>query len=258
VDWGLGSYARIAEALAPAAASAIEAAGVRPGERVLDVGCGTGNAALLAAARGAVVTGVDPTASLLEQAAAAAEDRGVQATFVTGDAGGLPVPDASFDVVVSVFGVIFAPDAQAAAAELARVTAPDGRIVLTAWLPGGAFAEAMGLLRRAIAAAGEPASPPPASWHDREWVTGLIGPLGFTVDVEERALAFTGASASEFAQAQLADHPIWVGARNLLESRGDWPELRDRAVECFEAANEDPDGFRVTSRYVLTSARRAV
>jgi SAM-dependent methyltransferase len=273
MDWGLGSYRRIAQELLPAAASAVEAAGVLPGERVLDVGCGTGNAALLAAERGARVTGVDPTPSLLALAVADAEDRGVEATFVAGDAGGLPVPDASIDVVISVFGVIFAPDAQAAAAELGRVTAPAGRIVLTAWLPGGVFAEAIGLRRRAVAAAGpggdvlevgsdgfgeKTAGPPPASWHDREWVAGLLGPLGFAVEVQERTLAFTGASARDFAEAELADHPMWVGTRNLLEPRGDWPALHERAIELFERANGDPEGFRVTSRYVLVSARRAL
>lgn len=257
MDWGLGRYQRIAQELLPAAASVIEAAGLRRGERVLDVGCGTGNAALLAAERGARVTGVDPAASLLELAVTDAEERGVKATFVTGDATRLPVADASFDAVLSVFGVIFAPDAHAAAAELARVTAADGRIVLTAWLPGGVFAEAMGLRRQAIAAARGPVGPPPASWHDREWVTRLLGPLGFAVDVQERTLAFGGASARDFAEGEFADHPMWVGSRNLLEPRGDWPALRDRAVERFEAANEDPDGFRVTSRYALVSARRA-
>jgi SAM-dependent methyltransferase len=257
VDWGLGSYRRIATELLPAAASVIELAGVRAGERVLDVGCGTGNAALLAAELGAAVIGVDPTASLLELAVADARERRLEATFLPGDAADLPVADASIDVVVSVFGVIFAPDARAAAAELARVTAPAGRIVLTAWLPGGVFAEAIGMRRRAIAAAGGPVGPPPAAWHDREWVSGLLGPLGFVVACDERALEFVGGSAREFAEAELADHPLWVATRNLLEPRGAWSELRDRAIERFEAANEDPGGFRVTSRYAVVSARRA-
>ena len=104
----------------------LDAAGLRPGERVLDVGCGTGNAALLAAERGAGVVGVDPAGSLLELAAADAAGRGLEATFLVGDAGDLPVADESIDLVVSVFGVIFAPDAGAAAAELARVSARPG------------------------------------------------------------------------------------------------------------------------------------
>jgi SAM-dependent methyltransferase len=257
VDWGLGNYGRIAGGLLPAAASVLAAAELRPGERVLDVGCGTGNAAVLAAERGGRVVGVDPAGSLLELAAADAGERGVEATFLVGDAAGLPVADGSVDLVVSVFGVIFAPDAEGAAAELGRVTAPGGRIVLSAWLPGGVFAEAMKLRRKAIAAAGYAGGRAPAPWHDRQAVTRLLGGFGFTVELEEDTLAFTGASPLEFAEAELSDHPVWVATRRVLEPRGEWRELHDRAVEVFVAANEDPAGFRATSRYVIVSARRA-
>jgi SAM-dependent methyltransferase len=257
MDWGLGRYERIAAELLPVAASAIQAAGLRPGERVLDVGCGTGNAALLAAERGARVVGVDPTRSLLELAGTAAEERGLAVTLLAGDAGALPFADADFDVVLSVFGVIFAPDAPAAAGELARVTTPDGRIVLSAWLPGGVFAQAMRLRRDAIAAAGAPGGPPPGAWHDRDWVDALLGPFGFSVEVAEQTLAFTGDSSVDFAEAELADHPLWVATRELLEPRGEWQALHDRAVGLFAAANEDSSGFRVTSRYALVSARRS-
>ncbi len=255
-DWGAGNYARIAIGLLPAAAGVIAAAELRPGERVLDVGCGTGNAALLAAERGADVIGVDPAASLVELAGAAAGERGVEATFVVGDAAGLPVPDGSIDLVVSVFGVIFAGDAPAAGAELARVTAPSGRIVLSAWLPGGVFGEAMRLRRKAVAASGRAGGRPPGAWHDREAVADLLGRSAFTVEVEERALSFSGRSPAEFACAELADHPVWVATREVLEPRGEWQEVQDRTVELFAAANEDPAAFRVTSRYVIVSARR--
>ncbi|HWH12977.1 MAG TPA: methyltransferase domain-containing protein [Solirubrobacteraceae bacterium] len=258
MDWGRGRYERIAGELLPVAASVIEAAGVQPGERVLDVGCGTGNAALLAAERGARVVGVDPAASLLELAAADAEDRGVEASFIEGTAGALPVADGGFDAVLSVFGVIFAPDADAAAAELARVTSPAGRIVVSAWLPGGVFTEAMKVRREAIGrVTGPNTGRPAAAWHDREAVAGLLGRFGFEVEVAVQSLEFTGASAGEYAEAELADHPMWVGARDLLEPAGAWPAVRDRVVELFAAANEDRDAFRVTSRYVLVTARRA-
>lgn len=136
VDWGVGHYEQTASQLLPAAELLVEQAAPLAGTRVVDVGCGTGNAALLAAARGARVTGVDPALRLLEVARRRAAAAALEVTFLTGEAAALPLPDNSADVVLSVFGVIFAPDPQAAAAELARVTAHDGRILLTAWIPG--------------------------------------------------------------------------------------------------------------------------
>ena len=152
VDWGLGRYEHTAQQLRPAARVLVNHANVTRDERVVDVGCGTGNAALIAAGRGARVKGVDPAMRLLKVARGRAAARGLDVTFVHGEAASLPLADASADVVLSNFGVIFASDAVAAADELARVTAPGGRIVLTAWLPVGAIHE---IGRAAMAAIGE-------------------------------------------------------------------------------------------------------
>src|ERR671930_795218 len=143
VDWGLGRYEDTAARLEPAARVVVERAAPAPGEHVVDVGCGTGNAALLAAERGARVTGVDPAARLLEVARQEAAARRLDATFATGTAAELPLADGVADVALSVFGVIFAPDPRAAATELARVTAPGGRIVVSAWIPSGPIHEAV-------------------------------------------------------------------------------------------------------------------
>src|SRR5882757_10553132 len=104
IDWGTGRYEETAGQLLPASEAVVEAARVRAGERVLDVGCGTGNAALLAARAGARVIGVDPAARLLEVARAAATAEGLDAAFVEGEAAALPLDDASADAVLSVFG----------------------------------------------------------------------------------------------------------------------------------------------------------
>src|SRR5207237_2974104 len=119
----------------------VDVAAPQRGQHVVDVGGGDGNAALLAAARGARVTGIDPATRLLAVAARRAEERSLDATFLEGAADAMPLPDANADAIVSVFGLIFAPDAGAAAAELARVVAPDGRVVFSAWRPHGALAE---------------------------------------------------------------------------------------------------------------------
>ncbi len=146
-DWGLGHYERTAAQLAPASGVVVERAAPRGSERVLDLGCGTGNAALLAAARGATVTGVDPAPRLLEIARARAVDHGVDITFARGEAAALPMESGSVDVLLSVFGVTFAADPGAAAAEMARVTAPRGRIVLSAW-PAGAVRQVVRMSTR--------------------------------------------------------------------------------------------------------------
>lgn len=259
MDWSIGEYEHIAAQLLPAARVVIGHAAPRRGEHVVDVGCGTGNAALLAAERGARVTGIDPAGRLLDLATAQAEAAGADASFVSADAGRLPLSDSAADVVVSVFGVMFATDASLAVAEMARIAVPDGRIVLSSWMPGGALADVMRLRGEAIAAAGVPqGGPAPFAWHERAAMRSVFAPLGFTLDFHEEELSFTASSsAEEFVDAELRAHPAWVEARSVLEPRGEMEGIRERAVEIFKSANEDPAGFRVTSRYVVASARRA-
>jgi SAM-dependent methyltransferase len=256
-DWGHGHYERTAAQLMPAARVVVEHAAPIAGERVLDVGCGTGNAALLAAERGARVTGVDPAPRLLEVARAQAAERGLTADFVAGDAAALPLADGEADLVLSLFGVIFAPDAAAAAAELGRVTAPAGRVVFTAWIPEGAISRMNRLAREAVARAlGMPPAPPPFAWHEHEALDTLLRPLGFEVSLEEHQLPFTGASARDFLDAELANHPVALAGRAVLEPRGELAPLRERMLDVLEEANEDPDAFRVTSRYLAATATR--
>jgi SAM-dependent methyltransferase len=256
MDWGLGCYEYIAAQLRPAAVVAINRAGPGPDEHVVDVGCGTGNASLLAGALGARVTGVDPAPRLLHVAEAAAAAGGFDARFLQGEAAQLPLADSSADAVVSVFGVIFAPKAFEAAAEMARVTTPDGRIVLTAWMPGGALGEVIRLRRGAIAATGESTGPLPFDWHEQEAVASLLGPHGFSVECDHQQLVFSGSSPQEFLEAELRLHPGWIAARAVLEPQGAMQSVRARALKILEAANEDAAGFRITSQYVVTTARR--
>jgi ubiquinone/menaquinone biosynthesis C-methylase UbiE len=113
----------------------VRAVGVREGDDVLDVACGTGNAAIRAAGRGPRVTGVDLTPELFEAGRAEAAAAGVEVEWVEGDAEALPFPDESFDVVVSVFGCMFAPRHEVTARELARALPPGGRLGVCAWTP---------------------------------------------------------------------------------------------------------------------------
>jgi SAM-dependent methyltransferase len=256
MDWNVGEYEHIATQLLPAARVVIDHAAPREHEHVVDIGCGTGNAALLAAERGARVTGIDPAHRLLDVARGEAAVRGLDARFLCGEAARLPLADSTAEAVVSVFGVIFASEAPGAVAEMARIATPAGRIVVSAWMPGGALADVMRMRGDALAAAGIHGGAAPFAWHDRAALTSAFAPHGFSVDLSEEQLAFTAASPRDFLDAELHVHPGWIAARAVLEPRGEIQAVRDRAFEILGAANEDPTGFRVTSRYVVATARR--
>jgi len=251
VDWGDGDYGRIAAALAPAADLLVARARVAAGDRVLDVACGTGNAALAAARRGAIVTGVDASAGLVARAARRLGDEGLAADFRTGQAEDLPVGDAEFDVVLSVFGVIFSADPPRAAAELVRVARPDGVIALTAWVPEGAVAAAGGILWGAVSGRRYGRTP----WAAPGSLQELLEAAGMRdVAIEEDALAFTGPSPQGWLREQEDHHPVWRAARRTL---GDgYAAVHDDMLRVLAEGNEDPCAFRVTSRYWAVRARR--
>ena len=259
VDWGVGRYERTAAQLAPVAGVVVERAAPQPGERVLDLGTGTGNAALLAAARHATVIGVDPAARLLEVARARAADAGLDATFELGEGAAIPVESGTIDATVSVFGVIFAPDPAAAAAELARVTAPHGRIVLSAWLPGGAVGELVRMSRQtAMAALDAPPGPPPFAWHDQTKLSDLLAPHGFEVSIERHDHTFTAPSLEDFLEVQMVDHPLSSAARAMLEAQGKADvQADDRRARPRDPHRGQRDGRRVRRHQRLRGGYRA-
>ena len=257
IDWGAGHYETTAAQLAPVAAVAVQRASLRPGERVLDLGCGTGNAALLAARAGTTVTGVDPAARLLEVAQERAAAEGAKIDFILGDAASIPLAAASVDAIVSVFALIFAPGPGDAAAEMCRVLGPGGRIVLSAWLPTGTVFEvnsvAADTVRRAVGA------PLPAKgfpWHDRDALAGLFGTYGFGVELEEHSLTFSAASVDEYLEVESRNHPMAVTGIAVLEQLGQAEALRKRLRHILTEGNEDPDAFSATSRYVVAILTR--
>jgi len=257
IDWGVGRYEVTAAQLLPAAGEAVAVAAPQPGERVVDVGCGTGNAALLAAATGARVTGVDPATRLLEVARQRAADDGLDVEFLPGDAAALPLPDASADLILSVFGVIFAPDPAAAIAEMARVLAPAGRIVITSWLPGGAVGRIASTAQAAVRdALGLPASTPGLAWHNPDQVAGVAAAYGLRVSAVERTIAFTAGSPEEFVDTDRENHPMAISGAAVLDARGESDALRQRLIDIAIEDNEDPSAFRATSRYVILTLSR--
>ncbi len=252
LNWGDGNYERTARTLEPVAEVVLDAAEIVTGERVLDVACGTGNAALIGARRGARAVGVDPAEALVEIARERATASGVEASFVVGDALDLPVADAAFDAVVSVFGVIFAPDADRAAAELLRATRPGGRVVLTSWVPSGPIS-AVG---RALFTALPTSAPAPARWGDPEWAREMLTRHGAaSVEIREHTLPFSAASPDAWFADQDLHHPVWRWVRRQVTDER-WGQLREESVALLSDANEDPSAFRTTSRYLVVTARR--
>jgi ubiquinone/menaquinone biosynthesis C-methylase UbiE len=181
VMWGNGPYQRITETIADVHEVVVERLTPGQGDRWLDLACGTGATAERAATSGARVTGVDLAPVLIETAKERAAELGLEIEYVVGDVERLPLADASFDKVSSTCGIMFAPDHEAAARELARVTAPGGRIALANWTPTGGLAKMFKVM-----APYQPAPPPsnPFDWGDESRVRELLGEW-FDLELEE-------------------------------------------------------------------------
>lgn len=247
-EWGAGCYEETATELAPASEVAVAALGLTGAERVLDVGCGTGNAALVAANAGARVTGLDPSPRLLE----VARERLPRGAFVRGDGADLPFADAEFDAAVSVFGVIFARPAERAVAEIARVVRPGGSVAVTAWPPRGPLFAAVRLMRETIARVCPAEGPPPADWGDPEVLERLLGPYG-VLRVVERELRHERMTPQERWERWERLNPMWIAARGLLEPAGEWDGLREDAIAALGETSLDAGA---ASPYLLAVLQR--
>src|ERR671919_1376041 len=186
--WAAGDFGMIAWNTAFVGEVLCEEVDLRAGQRVLDVACGTGNTALSAGRRFCEAVGVDFVPALIERARERAAAERLPTTFEVADAENLPFEDASFDVVLSIFGSMFAPDQERAAAELVRVCRPGGRIGLANWTPEGF----VGQMLRAV---GGYVPPPagvrsPVEWGKESRLRELFDDGGVKVDVTEREFVF--------------------------------------------------------------------
>lgn len=173
--WSLGDYPAVAAEVIPATGPAlVQACGIHAGQRVLDVGAGSGNAAIPAALTGADVIASDLAPALLDAGRQHAEAQGATLEWQEADAEALPYADAGFDVVMSCVGVMFAPHHQAAAAELTRVCRPGGTIGLLSWTPQG-FIGQMFATMKPYAPPPPPGAQPPPLWGDESHVRSLLG-----------------------------------------------------------------------------------
>src|SRR5215207_7931160 len=196
--WTSGNYARIGDTLVIMGELLCEAVDVHAGDKVLDVATGSGNTAISAARRFCNVTGIDYVPGLTEHARKRAEVEGLQITFEVGDAEDLPYPDASFDVVLSTLGVMFAPDQEKVAEELLRVCRPGGKIGLANWTPDGFIGNMLRTLGKHVPP--PPGIKPPPLWGTEERLRGLLGEGVASLEVRQRSYMLRYPSAGYFIE----------------------------------------------------------
>ena len=251
--WAAGDYAVIAQLIEDVAEVCVEAAGIEADQDVLDVATGTGNAALLAAERGATVTGLDLTPELFDRARERAAEAGAEVEWVEGDAEDLPFDDASCDRVLSTSGVQFAPRHKVVAEELARVCRPGGLMVLCNWRSTGMIGELFKLMGRYLPPPPDFATSP-ALWGDENHVRSLFDGLGVELSFEQRSCDIPFDSPEEYAQYFEVHYGPTLKAKQALEPEGRWEQLRGEWLELIGRFFEPARGV-VQDYWVITGRR---
>ena len=251
VMWGNGPYDRITATLTDIHELVMQRLDPQPGERWLDLACGTGAVAERAARAGADVVGVDLAPALIDTAQENAREKGLEIDYRVGDCERLELDDASFDAVSSTLGIMFAPDHEAAARELARVTRPQGRICLANWTPTGGLAAMFKVMAPFM-----PAPPPssPFAWGDETRVRELLGDA-FELDISEHVSTARMPSGEAFWQLFSTSYgPTKTAADALDDERRE--EFRRTWVDFFESNYRSNGGVAHTREYLLDSGVR--
>lgn len=255
--WGLGNYARVADELIPELGQVlVEACEIGPGDHVLDIAAGTGNAAVPAALAGAEVTASDLSPDLLEIGRSRAAEAGAESvTWQEADAEALPFADGEFDVAMSCVGIMFTPFHEKSAAELVRVVRPGGRIGLISWTPEGFIGQMFAAMKPFMPPPPEGAQPPPR-WGDEEHVRGLLGDRVGSFRAEKRSVAIdsfdTGAEFRDFFKACYG--PTIVAYRGIADDASRTAEL-DAALA--ELGDRYVDSGTMRWEYLLVTAVRS-
>jgi ubiquinone/menaquinone biosynthesis C-methylase UbiE len=226
--WALGDYHRFStEQMRGAGAALVAAAGIGPGQRVLDVAAGTGNVAIQAAEAGATVVASDLEPAHFAPGRREARARGVEVEWIAADAQQLPFGDGEFDVVTSAFGVMFAPDHQRAAAELARVCRPGGTIALASFTPEGLGGEFFGLLAPYLPAP-PPGALPPLLWGTEDHVRELLGDRVQALEMRRETYVERAADPQAYRELFKATFGPVIAAYAALDGEHDRRAALDR------------------------------
>ncbi len=251
--WSAGDYDAVAEQFWDVGAVVAETAAIEPGMQVLDVATGTGNAAIRAAAAGAEVVGLDLTPELFDNARRRAALAGVSVEWVEGDAEALPFEDASFERVLSAFGVMFAPRHRVAAEELVRTCRPGGTIVVANWTPDG-------FVGNVIATIGSYLPPPPpiaqrpTLWGEEAHLRTILGGQ-VLLALERRSVDFVHSSIDVMVSELEEQFGPMVVSRQLLQADRYAALVADlRAL--LERTNVGDGEARIPSEYLLAVGLR--
>jgi SAM-dependent methyltransferase len=255
--WAAGDFDAVVEFIWEAGGAAAEGAACGPSDRVLDIAAGSGNAAIQAAQRGSQVVASDLTPELFVPGRRRAEAAGVELEWVEADAEELPFEDASFDAAVSTFGIMFAPRQSVAAAELARVVRPGGRIALCSWQPAGFVGEMFATIGRFLTPPPPPEGPP-VRWGTEEGAHELLGG-SFDINCESRTLRQRfDAPVDEMTDFFMDRFGPMVMARRALEPQGRWDEFVTAYRELTYDWNEADNGVSasIPAMYLLVTGTR--
>jgi ubiquinone/menaquinone biosynthesis C-methylase UbiE len=253
--WASGDYSVIGTTLQIVGETLCEAVDLRAGERVLDVAAGNGNASLAAARRFAVVTSTDYVPALLERGKARAAADGLEIAFAEADAEALPFPDASFDVVLSTFGVMFTADHRRAADELLRVVRPEGRIGLANWTPEGFIGRLFATIGRHVAP--PPGARSPALWGKRAWVEETFGPAASRVVMTPRLFTFRYRSAEHWLEVFRSWYGPLLKAFGALDAAGGAALEQDILALVRDASRAEDGTAVVPAEYLEIVIHRA-
>jgi alkyl hydroperoxide reductase subunit AhpC/SAM-dependent methyltransferase len=255
--WAAGNWDTFSNKLAPVGALVLERSALRPGMTLLDVGTGSGgNVAIPAAAQGATVVGLDITPELLVHARVRAERAGVEVDWTEGDAQELPFPAGRFDRVASTFGAMFAPDHRRAAAELVRVCAPRGRVLMTTW-PDDGFAGQLFELVAAFLPAAQNGAEPPSRWGSRDHIEEVFGAVGARPLLTRETVFFRFRSVDDAVRRYADEFGPFVTARATLEGEDRWDaflEAFGEVVSRFGASTAN--GLSIKAEYLLITVDR--
>ena len=254
--WAWGDYPRIVhDVVAPLGPVLVESAGVRAGQRVLDVAAGTGNAAVPAARTGADVVATDLTPELLEVGEREAREHGLDLAWEVADAEALPYPDADFDAVLSCIGVMFAPHHQAAADELLRVCRPGGTVGLLSWTPTGFVGELFSTMKP-YAAPPPPGVQPPPLWGSPAHVAGLFGDRAEIVEAHTASVRVDAFPTPEsFRDGFKAWYGPTIGVYRQLADDPDRTAALDRDLADLARRHQDTAGAMAWEYLVVTATR---
>jgi SAM-dependent methyltransferase len=198
--WAAGDFSAVATEVVLVGELLCESIDLRPGQKVLDVATGSGNTALAAARRWCEVTGIDFVPALLERGRERAAAERLPIRFIEGDAEELPFPDGAFDVVLSTFGVIFAPDQERAASELLRVCRPGGKIGLASWTPESFLGEMQRVVAQYLPR--PPQLKPAMLWGTEQRLRQLLGAGVSSLETSRRIFTFRFRSAEDWLEFQ--------------------------------------------------------